>query len=104
MAGPKKTVLKYKRDVPEIEDRDPTLPPDQHLRKKPDSNEIEIADGPLNARNWIVVRVIPLCRRKTHLHKTGAWEWACFNCCYRFNTPTVERAFYHHFGGFLPPP
>ena len=45
MAGPKKTVLKYKRDVPEIEDRDPTLPPDQHLRKKPDSNEIEIADG-----------------------------------------------------------
>lgn len=50
MAGPKKTVLKYKRDVPEIEDRDPTLPPDQHLRKKPDSNEIEIADGPAGAR------------------------------------------------------
>lgn len=45
MASPKKTVLKYERDIPEIEDRDPTLPPDQHLRKKSDSNEIEIIEG-----------------------------------------------------------
>jgi len=45
MAGPRKTVVEYERDIPEIEDRDPTLPPDQHLRKQRDSDEIEIVNG-----------------------------------------------------------
>lgn len=50
----RKAIVEYERDVPEIEDRDPTKAPDKYLRKTPGTNDIEIVDGRRPSRMLLV--------------------------------------------------
>lgn len=57
MAKPTKNIVGYEREIPEIEDRDATQPPDKYLRKKGGSDDIEIVDGRRPSRMLLVNRL-----------------------------------------------
>jgi type III restriction enzyme len=54
MSTPSKTIVGYERDIPEIEDRDATQPPDKHLRKVDGIDDIEVVEGRRPSRMLLV--------------------------------------------------
>jgi len=85
-AAPRKNaIIGYERDIPEIEDRDASRPPDKHLRKVEGSDDIEIVEGRRPSRMLLVNQV---------REAVGQWRKAG----YPGASTTTTDLFQHWFG------
>lgn len=79
-------IFGYDRDFPELDDRDPTTRPTQHLRRREGSNEFEVVEGRRPSRMLLVNRL-----------RDAVDDWRARG--YEGASTTTRELFHHWFSG-----